>query len=52
MASSMSSLCWTVCDRKLVSTRTEYGGRNAALYWKKSEDDTWGLRVVSGYFFQ
>ena len=28
---------------KLVSTSTEYGGRSASLYWKNSDDATWGL---------
>lgn len=26
-----------------MSTRTEYGGVKAVLYWKKSEEETWGL---------
>lgn len=29
--------------RKLVSTRTEYGGRRAVLNWKKREEETCGL---------
>lgn len=33
-----------VCDMKLVSTRTEYGGARAVLYWKKSDEGTWGLK--------
>lgn len=40
---SSSSLCWTVWERKLVSMRTEYGGTRAVLYWKKREEETWGL---------
>lgn len=37
---SISSLCCTVCDRKFVSTSTEYGGIRAVLCWKKRADDT------------
>lgn len=26
-----------------MSTRMEYGGTRAVLYWKNSEEETWGL---------
>lgn len=32
MVSRRGSLRWTVCERKLVSTRMEYGGTRAVLY--------------------
>jgi hypothetical protein len=32
-----------VWEIKLVSTRTEYGGARAVLYWKKSDEGAWGL---------
>lgn len=35
-----SNLCCTLCERKLVSTKTEYGGVNAVLYWKKRDEET------------
>ena len=35
-------------ERKFVSTSTEYGGTSAWLYWKKRDDETWGLREISG----
>jgi hypothetical protein len=38
--SCSSSFARTVCDRKLVSTRTEYGGTSAVLAWKKSDEGT------------
>lgn len=43
MVGMTSSLCWMVWDMKLVSTRTEYGGVKAVLYWKKRDDGAWGL---------
>ena len=34
-----------VWEMKLVSTRTEYGGARAVLYWKKRDEGAWGLEV-------
>lgn len=36
-------MCCTVCERKFVSIRMEYGGTREVLYWKKREDETWGI---------
>ena len=52
MVSRRGSLRWTVCERKFVSTRTEYGGTSAVLYWKKRDEETWGTwRVIASAAF-
>lgn len=43
MVGMTSSLCWIVCDRKLVSTRMEYGGAREVLNWKNIADGACGL---------
>jgi hypothetical protein len=53
IVSRRGSLRWTVCERKFESMRTEYGGMSAVLYWKKSDEETWGTSrtIVSVAFF-
>jgi hypothetical protein len=36
-----------VTERKFVSTRILYGGTSAVLYWKKSAEETCGLKRVA-----
>lgn len=43
MVESRGNLWWTVCERKLVSTRIEYGGWRAVLCWKNMPLGAWGL---------
>lgn len=52
MVSRSSSLFSTVCERKFVSTRTEYGGARAVLYWKNIDDGACGTsRMAALRFF-
>lgn len=44
---SISSFAWTLCDMKFVSTRMLYGGPNAQLCEKKSEEGCWGMTWTS-----
>ena len=46
MVESRGSLWWTVCERKLVSTRMEYGGWSAVLCWKNMPLGAWGLKIT------
>src|SRR5271163_4258144 len=41
--SSKGSFRCTVCERKFVSIRMEYGGTRASLCWKKRAEETCGL---------